>query len=99
MNDFADRMAALRARFLDRLAQELPEIEALVPAEGAEQRAALKDKAHKLAGLGGSIGYPDLSSTARVLDELLGTPDPQPADVRAAATPLLAAMKAALNDR
>jgi len=76
-SDFAERFAALRSQFFDRLAERAEALEALAAGlEKARTAAAaksalgpLREAAHKLAGSGGTFGAPAISAAARDLDD------------------------------
>ena len=69
MADFANRLNQLRERFLERLACDLRQIEEIAAGEpSVEQLECLQHVAHRLAGISGSIGYPDVSRAALALD-------------------------------
>lgn len=59
-------LAPLRARFLARLGEELAAFRAA--SEGGETDAII-DRAHKLAGLAGTLGWPDVGEAALHLEE------------------------------
>jgi HPt (histidine-containing phosphotransfer) domain-containing protein len=68
VSDLDARFAPLRARFLQRLTSERISIEASA-SEGS--RAAGEDvgrRAHKIAGMGGSLGFQKLSTYAKAVD-------------------------------
>lgn len=66
MSASPDRFASLRRRFRDRLV----EADAALPLLAADPagHSRLQDLAHKLAGAGGSFGFPDVSDAAAVVD-------------------------------
>jgi len=76
--DFDDRFAALRAQFLGRLGERIDSLDALVdgmerdPAAdtGAGALREIREIAHKLAGSGGTFGFPGVSLVARDLEEI-----------------------------
>ncbi|HEX2559464.1 Hpt domain-containing protein [Phenylobacterium sp.] len=73
-------MAAFRARFLARCRDEL---EVFRSGADGELRAA----SHRLAGMAGTVGYPQLSTLAQRLDEQLSEGKPaDPADRAALVT-------------
>lgn len=65
----------LAANFRQRLAEELPSLDALaraLPADGRDgiELQALRDRLHKLAGSAGTFGYPLIGNKARHLERL-----------------------------
>ena len=62
----ADRMAALRQRFVDAAAGRADEIEALLRERDLE---GVRHVAHGLAGRSGMFGFAELGETARRVDE------------------------------
>lgn len=66
MSAFDDRLAALRARFLARAADDHA---ALTAARDAGDREAIRSIAHSLAGGAGIFGFPEVSAAARALEE------------------------------
>ncbi len=61
-----DPLAALKARFLSRTRADLARLEAIGAdaAHGDEVRALV----HRLAGTAGTLGFPELSEAAKVID-------------------------------
>lgn len=76
-----DRLEALRLQFVDRCRKELIVIETFAHCDGLEpaDRDDLTGIAHRLAGSGGTFGYPELSAAATQLEILLD-PNATPAD-------------------
>lgn len=72
-----DPMAALRARFLSRAADDL----AWFRANGEAPADEALTRAHKLAGAGGTFGFPDVSAAAAEVEEDLQAG--RPADLKA----------------
>ncbi|WP_020146390.1 diguanylate cyclase [Thioalkalivibrio sp. ALJ15] len=73
-----DRLAQLRARYLEHLPDELAALSALQGRlAGKEQDREVLDelqqRLHKLAGSGGSFGCAELSAAARVLEQRIGS--------------------------
>lgn len=66
---FDERMAALRERFLERAASDRV---ALAAAGEAGDFAAIRDLAHRLAGVAGTLGFPEISVLARALEDAGG---------------------------
>ena len=70
--DFAAQLAALKAQFATQLTQTLAALlaqaQTLDPALAREQLADLHARLHKLAGSGGTFGFPELSRQARALE-------------------------------
>ena len=69
--DFDARYQALRRRFLDRCETDLPELEAAALEPETADRAALRERLHKLAGAAGTFGFPELSRIAGETDDAL----------------------------
>ena len=80
-----DPLASLRARFRARAAADL----AWLQSTGGEPADELMARAHKLAGSGGTFGYPEISRAAAALEDDLR--DGLAADL----APLIAALEAA----
>ena len=74
MNDFEQRMATLKARFIERAAADRG---ALADAWTARDAEAIRRISHSLAGNAGMFGFPELSATARELEEALEKPAPE----------------------
>ena len=68
MSDFDVRMAELRARLLVRCRDEHRAIE---DAMRAEDRNTLIDRSHKLAGIAGMLGAPEIGEAALELEDAL----------------------------
>jgi HPt (histidine-containing phosphotransfer) domain-containing protein len=69
MNEFIDRMAGLRARYIARLACDLAAMDALLTDRPtAAALVELQERAHKLAGISGSFGFPTIGEAAKALD-------------------------------
>lgn len=65
MSAIESKMAELAARFASRAAQERKVIcEAIV----AGDRAIVAERAHKLAGLAGMMGHPEITTSALALE-------------------------------
>ena len=83
MDDYEDRLAALRERYRQRLRTEAEWLGALLENSGAAGIAPqlvgeLGDRAHKLAGTAGIFGDEVLGNQARELErKLKRTNDPQ----------------------
>lgn len=60
-----DPLAALRARFVTRAAGDL----AWIRETGGQPADELLARAHKLAGSGGTFGYPEVSRAAAALED------------------------------
>lgn len=69
MTDNASPLDAIRRRFLLRLAEQRAELEQLSP--HAENNRQTQDIVHKIAGIAGSLGFPELSSAAITVETLL----------------------------
>ncbi|MCR5872905.1 Hpt domain-containing protein [Phenylobacterium sp. J426] len=82
--DRPDPLAALRARFLARAADDL----AWIRATGGAPQDELLARAHKLAGSGGVFGYGGVSAAAAALEDELR--EGRPADM----TALISALEA-----
>jgi HPt (histidine-containing phosphotransfer) domain-containing protein len=66
-----DRLAALKAKFLDRCRSDLPMLEAAAADPQAADVEALRFCVHRLAGAAGTFGYKDLSRAAGEADDEL----------------------------
>lgn len=64
----ADRLAPLRARFVERSARECGEIDAALGCD-APDLAAVGALAHRMAGAGGTLGWPAVSGAAIRLED------------------------------
>lgn len=69
MSEQLSRLAAIRTRFLERLAEQRLELERLSRLEGGNFEA--QEIVHKIAGMAGSLGFPDLSAAASKVEMLL----------------------------
>jgi HPt (histidine-containing phosphotransfer) domain-containing protein len=69
MTDAADPFAGIRARFSERLIEDR-RVLAEVPTEGLTG-AEIVSRVHRLAGLAGTLGYPQLSSCAKRLESAI----------------------------
>ncbi|RPF70989.1 Hpt domain-containing protein [Aurantiacibacter spongiae] len=65
MTEFDTRMASLKARFAERMAEER---EILQAALATCNRPALRDQAHKLAGIAPMLGFLALGDAALALE-------------------------------
>lgn len=74
MNDFEQRIEALKARFVERAAADRS---ALDHAWVTRDDDTLRRISHSLAGNAGLFGYPKLSDAARDLEEALDRPAPE----------------------
>lgn len=61
-----DRMAALRQRFLQRLSQDYLRLTGLDA--DALDADVVKDIVHKIAGIAGTLGFPELSALALAVE-------------------------------
>ena len=73
---FADKMQALRDKYVARLGDSLAIIQPMAErlaagTETGDDRADLEARAHKLAGTGTSYGFPAISETAAALENAL----------------------------
>lgn len=74
---FAERLAAVRARFTARLDARLAAIEAVLPqvCGGGENAfaasAAAHHQLHELCGLAPTVGFPQTGRAARAMEQLL----------------------------
>ena len=78
-------MQELTARFRLRSAEDrarLFELEAQVPSVGQAALDEIRALAHRLSGSSGTFGYPELSCSARILDDLLTAGSVQEQDLR-----------------
>jgi HPt (histidine-containing phosphotransfer) domain-containing protein len=69
MAEQADPFSGVRARFRDRLIQDRVQLAAASMCPSCEDQ--IVGIVHRLAGLAGTLGYPDLSDSAKFLEELL----------------------------
>lgn len=69
MADKIDPLEVIRSRFLSRLAEQRSELERL--SGNAEGNRAIADISHKIAGIAGSLGFPELSQAANQTELLL----------------------------
>lgn len=74
MNDFDQRMAALRARFAGRCPTDAA---ALRAAWTVRDRAEMRRILHAVAGNAGVFGYPDLSASARRIEDAIEREAPE----------------------
>lgn len=83
MTGFDDKLAGLRARFLDRCRTDLPLLEAAAARPQAADAEELRFCVHRLAGAAGTFGFPDLSAAAGDADdELVQGRAPSPDQLR-----------------
>lgn len=72
--DFAAQLAVLRLQFAAQLAGTLDELNRLMAGRGPDVPRELLTQTHfrlhKLAGAGGTFGFPELSAQARTLEEM-----------------------------
>lgn len=68
MTDFAQRMQALRQRFIEQAKVEADEIKGYATAEVWSQ---VRDLSHRVAGRAGMFGFPELTDVARTLEEAI----------------------------
>lgn len=69
--DISGKLAGLRARFAERAAADLAQVESLAVALTRGDRSAavaLEQLGHRLAGAAGSFGFGDLGRSARDLE-------------------------------
>ncbi|AKM10676.1 Hpt domain-containing protein [Croceicoccus naphthovorans] len=97
MSDFEGRLAALRARFRDRLIEERDWFGCFAAGGAAADAEAARDRSHKLCGIAGSMGYGAVSDAARALEQVL-MDDAARSDVAGRRADLLATLNAALAD-
>lgn len=69
----ADRLAALRARFVARAEEDRRLLAALGPPFSPAEREQVRLVAHRLAGAAGTFGYPEASEAAFRLEEVCET--------------------------
>lgn len=73
-SDFADQLALLSAEYARRQGQTLAELDRRLADQGVDVPQVLLQEAHdfmhRLAGSGGSFGFPDLSRQARELERV-----------------------------
>jgi chemotaxis protein histidine kinase CheA len=72
---FADRFAAVRARFAAKLDARIDEIESTVPlladSSASDALALAHRRAHDLCGVGPTMGFVATGKTARTLEQML----------------------------
>jgi chemotaxis protein histidine kinase CheA len=72
---FADRMAAIRQRFIIKLDARIDEIESAIPQPGRDGEfdilALAHRQAHGLCGIGPTLGFVGTGKAARLIEELL----------------------------
>lgn len=68
MTDLDSKIAALASRFAERMPRERA---AIADALSAGDRETLIDRAHKLAGIAGMFGRPDIGTVALELEQRL----------------------------
>lgn len=69
MPEFEERMEQLRRRYRERLAAETRQMEELASGSpSGVELEQIRQMAHKLAGISGSMGYPTVSHAALALD-------------------------------
>ena len=69
MDEIQDRMASLRVRFQARLADDVARMEEIVAGTpSATDLIELQSIAHKLAGISGSLGLPEITEASRPID-------------------------------
>ena len=86
--DFATQLAVLRLQFAAQLTGTLDELNRLMAGRGPdvprELLTQIHFRLHKLAGAGGTFGFPELSAQARMLEEMskrwLDADQPAPPD-------------------
>lgn len=95
-SDFDSRLAALRARFRERLAEEREWFGAVAAGGGFADAETVRDRSHKLSGIAGSLGYGAVSEAARMLERTLIN-HADPSDLSAYVADLVATLDAALD--
>ena len=76
MSEFEERMAALRARFIERARHDH---QALGEALSAQDLAAIRHVAHGLSGIAGMFGHEAIGTAAATVEDLAEAP-PETAD-------------------
>jgi HPt (histidine-containing phosphotransfer) domain-containing protein len=72
VTEYERKMAELQARFRVRLARELEDLRKFTAANvSPHDLSGLQDQVHRLAGLSGSMGHPEISAIAKIVDEAL----------------------------
>jgi HPt (histidine-containing phosphotransfer) domain-containing protein len=61
-------MESVRGRFRARAADDLG---AMTAARASGERHSLRERAHRLAGVAATFGYPAIGDAARLLDDLI----------------------------
>lgn len=74
MTEFNNQIAALRRRFLDRTEGDLVTLVAAVERGDFEQ---IRSISHRIAGIAGVFGFPELGAKARFIEDALelGAPE------------------------
>ena len=95
---FDGALEGLRARYLAKLGEAAAEFDKLIAfcdldALTPDIAAAAAGLAHRLVGSGQTLGFPDISRDAAVLETVLAADPPQPAVIAKAAKQLLAACR------
>ena len=85
MNPLEERMAALRARFVERAREERVAIAEAM--DGALARDALRRRGHSIAGTAGLFGFDEIGEDAKALEEAIDE-DASDREVRALAAAL-----------
>lgn len=98
MSDFEGRLAALRARFQERLAEERDWFATFAADGGPANAEMARDRSHKLSGIAGSLGYGAVSEAASALERTLIDYAAR-SDVSAYIVDLLATLDAALANK
>jgi chemotaxis protein histidine kinase CheA len=72
---FADRMAAIRQRFIIKFDDRIDEIESAIPQPGRDDEfdilALAHRQAHGLCGIGPTLGFVGTGKAARLIEQLL----------------------------
>ena len=87
MAEGADPFAGVRARFRERLIQDRSQLSAAAMWPTCEDHVAAT--VHRIAGLAGTLGYPDLSDAAKSLEDRLHGGAAAAPEIEAARTKLL----------
>lgn len=77
-NTTTDRLEALRVQFIERCRNDIAALEPMTRRDASIQaaRTELAGIAHRLAGSGGTFGYPEVSAAAAQLEARLDPESP-----------------------
>lgn len=95
MTDINAALAPIRERFRSRCAEDAASLRSAL---AQEEDALARSLSHRLAGLAGTIGFPDISNAAADLEEAIDAALPR-ARVAEEAAALLALLDRAASDQ